>query len=70
MSYEAKEYKRLKEFMNAIVKKRGQSKKAIVEMINLCMKLNLGISKKDKMDILDTLRGIAEGKLFLEVHQK
>jgi len=56
--------------MNAIVKKRGQSKKAIVEMINLCMKLNLGISKKDKMDILDTLRGIAEGKLFLEVHQK
>jgi hypothetical protein len=53
--------------MNVIMKKRQQSKKAIIEMINLAMKTNVDVEPKEKFLTLDTLRSLTEGKLFLEV---
>ena len=51
-----------------IMKKRQQSKKAIIEMINLAMKMNMEVEPSERFLNLDTLRSITEGKLFLEVH--
>lgn len=49
------------------MKKRGQSKKAIIDMINLIMEKSAGIEQGEKFQMLDTIRNLAEGKLFLEV---
>ncbi len=67
LSFETKEYKRLREFLASIMKKRGQSKKAMIEMINLTMKRNLEVPRDEKLQTLDTIRNLTEGKLFLEV---
>jgi 26S proteasome regulatory subunit N5 len=49
------------------MKKRGQSKKAIIDMINLSMEKSETIDRREKFQILDTIRNLTEGKLFLEV---
>jgi hypothetical protein len=50
-----------------IMKKRGQSKKALVEMVDLTMKLSETVPPEERLGLLDTIRNITEGKLFLEV---
>lgn len=67
MSFENNEYDRFREYVALIMKKRGQSKKAIVEMIDLAMSKNKTIAREDKFKNLDTFRTLTEGKLFLEV---
>ena len=49
------------------MKKRGQSKKAIVEMVNLVIAKNSTIIRDEKLETLEVLRELTEGKLFLEV---
>lgn len=66
LSFAEKEYKYLREFIVSISKKRNQAKKAIIEMVNLTMKLNMEIEKKERFQTWETLREITEGKLFLE----
>ena len=67
LSFEAKEYRRLREFVTALTKKRGQSKKAMIEMVGLVMKLVTPIERTEKLQTLEMLRAVTEGKLFLEV---
>ena len=67
MSFENNEHERFREFVALIMKKRGQSKKANVEVIDLAMSKNKSIAREDKFKNLDTFRTLTEGKLFLEV---
>ena len=66
LSFEAKEHGRLREFVTALTKKRGQSKKALTEMVNLVMKLVQATERVEKLRTLEMLREVTEGKLFLE----
>jgi 26S proteasome regulatory subunit N5 len=54
--------------MLALVKRRAQAKRAITDMINLCMNTFLEKlpSKDEKLSMLASLREASEGKIFLE----
>jgi hypothetical protein len=58
----------MREFLMILTKRRGQAKKPIVDMVQLCMtdffeKLP---TRDDKYNLLHTLREASDGKLFLE----
>ena len=58
----------MREFLIQLCKRRGQAKKPIVEMVNLCQNTlfeKLG-SRTEKYKMLETLREACEGKMFLE----
>ena len=60
---------RMCSFIIALTKKRGQAKRAIVEMVNYSMELATKLPHLSKQKtLLNTLRTVTEGKLFLEVY--
>lgn len=68
MAWDHKELNRLREFLIILTKRRGQAKKAIIDMVQLCMDefLNQMPSREEKYNLLNTLREASDGKLFLE----
>jgi hypothetical protein len=54
--------------MVILIKRRGQAKKAIVDMVQLCISefLNRMPTREEKYNLLTTLRESSEGKMFLE----
>jgi len=68
LAWDHKELARLREFLVALTKRRGQAKKAVVDMVQLCMEefLPLLPTREEKYKMLATLREASEGKLFLE----
>ena len=54
--------------MLLIVKKRGQAKKAITEMIQLVVSfIDKMPTRLNKMNLIQTIREATEGKFFVEV---
>ena len=59
----------LREFMLMLIKRRGQAKKPITDMVQWCMSdavLNKLPSREERYKMLDALREASEGKMFLE----
>lgn len=54
--------------MVMLVKRRGQAKKAIVDMVQLAIDefLNKMPTREEKYTLLQTLREVSDGKMFLE----
>ena len=54
--------------MVMLVKRRGQAKKAIEDMVQLAITsfLEKTPNREEKYNLLKTLREVSEGKLFLE----
>lgn len=68
LSLDHREYTRLREFLIILTKRRGQAKKAITDMVQLCMNefLDKMPTREEKYNLIATLREASDGKLFLE----
>jgi 26S proteasome regulatory subunit N5 len=66
MCYEANNYKALKENLLLLNKRRAQLKVAIKRMVQRCMEILDSLPYDQKMDLLNTLITVTEGKIFVE----
>lgn len=69
LAFDHNELVRLREFMLMLIKRRGQAKKAIIDMVQWCMSdmvLNKLPSREERYKMLESLREASEGKMFLE----
>ncbi|CRG99039.1 26S proteasome regulatory subunit p55, putative [Plasmodium relictum] len=63
-------YKKVSEYLIFFNKKRGQLKRTIIDMINLCKSwINDIENKEEKLNLINTLCTISEGKIFVEVER-
>lgn len=67
--YAAKEWPKLHEHIVLLSKKRGQLKRAITDMIQLCMGWLPDLDKATKLELIATLNEVTKGKIFVEVEQ-
>ena len=67
-TFDEGDYPKLREFLLALVKRRGQAKKAITDMVALVMGTFLEKlpSREEKFTMLETLREACQGKMFTE----
>lgn len=63
MCYEAKNFKALKENLLLLNKRRSQLKAAIKAMVKRCMAILDTLPYDQKMDLLNTLINLTEGKV-------
>jgi len=63
LCYELKDYKALKENIILLSKRRGQLKAAIKKMVKKCMTFLPNLEYETKMDLLDNLLKVTEGKV-------
>ncbi|KAI8911773.1 hypothetical protein EDD86DRAFT_188772 [Gorgonomyces haynaldii] len=70
LSYEAKDYKLLNEYVAVLSKKRALLKQAVTKMIQECIKFVEQTSDMTKkLELIDTLRTVTDGKIFVEVER-
>ncbi|KAI4841504.1 26S proteasome regulatory subunit p55 [Plasmodium brasilianum] len=63
-------YEKVSEYLVFFNKKRGQLKRTIIDMINLCKNwINEIEDKETKLNLINTLCAISEGKIFVEVER-
>lgn len=68
IAFDAKEYYQLNELIKLLAKKRGQSKKAQIDMVQLSMKFIDQLPSIDlKTNLINTIKEVTEKKIFLEV---
>ncbi|KAL6051988.1 26S proteasome non-ATPase regulatory subunit 12 [Balamuthia mandrillaris] len=68
--YEAKDWLALNESLVTLSKRRGQSKKAVQQMVQEAMTFVEAITDMPiKLDLIKTLRNITEGKIFVEIER-
>jgi 26S proteasome regulatory subunit N5 len=65
--YEKKELAKLSEYILMIAKKRSQLKKVILDMVQTAMGWLDSLERKAKYDLMETLRQVTEGRIFVEV---
>lgn len=67
-AFDEKDNARVREWLLVMCKRRAQSKKAITDMVQLCMNTfkDKMPSREEKHSMLNTLRTATEGKIFLE----
>lgn len=66
-AYDHKETARLCEFIIFLTKRRGQAKKAVIEMNQLAMTfLDKMPDRQSRMQLIQTIREATEGKFFVE----
>lgn len=67
---EYQEWSSLNEYITLIAKKRSQSKQAITKMVQAAMELiEQTPSKEVKTDLINTLRKVTDGKIYVEVER-
>ncbi|CAG9809949.1 unnamed protein product [Chironomus riparius] len=65
--YDAKKWDLLNEYISVLAKKRSQSKQAIVKMVQECViYVDQTPDKETKIKLIDTLRVVTEGKIYVE----
>lgn len=68
--YDAKKWELLNEYIAILVKKRSQSKQAIVKMVQECVTyVDHSPDKETKIKLIDTLRIVTEGKIYVEIER-
>jgi 26S proteasome regulatory subunit N5 len=67
--FEAKDWPKLREFIVLLSKKRGQLKRAITDMVHLAMGWLDGLDKEKKIELIQTLSEVTDGKIFVEVEK-
>ncbi|KAJ3081454.1 26S proteasome non-ATPase regulatory subunit 12 [Quaeritorhiza haematococci] len=70
LCFEAKDWKLLNEHIVLLSKKHGLLKQAVTKMVQEAMTyIDQTPDKKIKLDLIDTLRTVTEGKIFVEVER-
>jgi len=68
--FEVRKWDLLNEYIAILVKKRSQSKQAIVKMVQECVTYVDQTPDKDtKIKLIDTLRTVTEGKIYVEIER-
>mmetsp|Transcript_62058 Transcript_62058/g.116037 ORF Transcript_62058/g.116037 Transcript_62058/m.116037 type:complete len:459 (+) Transcript_62058:79-1455(+) len=67
--FNAKEWSKLKENIITLPKKRGQLKRSTTDMVHLAMSWLDGLEKEQRLDLINTLNEVTEGKIFVEVEK-
>ena len=67
--YEANDYPRLNETITMLAKRRAQIKEAVGAMVRKAMEYLEGFSVAEKLALIETLRAVSEGKMFVEVER-
>lgn len=68
--FEVKNWNALNEYISLLVKRRSQLKQAVAKMVQHCLKYVDQTPDKDtKMKLIDTLRTVTEGKIYVEVER-
>lgn len=68
LTFDENDFPRLREFLIQLVKRRGQCKKAVTDMVELVMGTLLAKlpSREEKFMTLESLREACEGKMYTE----
>jgi len=69
LCYEAKEWGKLREHIVLLSKKRGQLKRSITDMVHQAMGWLDSQTKERKIELIETLTEVTDGKIFVEVEQ-
>jgi len=69
LCYEAKDYEKLKENIVLLSRRRGQLKQAVVKMVQEVCTYVDKLSKDLQYQLIDTLRSVTEGKIYVEVER-
>ncbi|XP_046660842.1 26S proteasome non-ATPase regulatory subunit 12 [Homalodisca vitripennis] len=68
--FEAKNWAALNEHIALLAKRRSQLKQAVVKMVQeCCTYVDLVPNKETKLKLIDTLRSVTEGKIYVEVER-
>jgi 26S proteasome regulatory subunit N5 len=67
--YKANEWSKLREHIVMLSKKRGQLKRSTTDMVHLAMGWIDGLSKEKKVELINTLNEVTDGKIFVEVEK-
>lgn len=68
--YESKNWSVLNEHISLLAKRRSQLKQAVVKMVQECCRYVDEIQEEDvKLKLIDTLRNVTEGKIYVEVER-
>mmetsp|Transcript_38677 Transcript_38677/g.87912 ORF Transcript_38677/g.87912 Transcript_38677/m.87912 type:complete len:443 (-) Transcript_38677:854-2182(-) len=68
--YEAKDWPKLNETITMLAKRRAQLKQAVTAMVQLASKyVDEQPSLEAKLQLIETLRAVSEGKMFVEVER-
>ena len=67
LAFDNREIARVREFLLVLTKRRGQAKKAIIDMVQWAQSVidNLP-SRAERYKMIETLREASDGKMFLE----
>jgi len=69
MYFDAKEWSKLKEHIVLLAKKRGQLRRAIMDMVHLAMSWLEGLDKEKQIELIACLNDVTDGKIFVEVEK-
>lgn len=69
LCFDNNEWGKLREYIVVLSKKRGQLKRAITDMVHQAMGWLDGLSKEKKLELIQTLTDVTEGKIFVEVEK-
>lgn len=67
--FDAKEWSKLREYIVLLSKKRGQLKRPITDMVHLAMSWLVDLDKEKKLELIETLNEVTNGKIFVEVEK-
>lgn len=68
--YNAQNWNYLNEYITILVKRRSQSKQAVAKMIQQCCEyVDKTPTKEIKLKLIDVLRTVTEGKIYVEVER-
>ncbi|XP_003746099.1 26S proteasome non-ATPase regulatory subunit 12 [Galendromus occidentalis] len=69
LCYETKNYTKLNEMVVALSKRRSQMKQAIQKMVQECCVYVDQLEGSEKLNLIDTLRNVTAGKIYVEVER-
>lgn len=67
--YDAGHWSKLREHIIVLAKKRGQLKRSTTDMVHLAMGWLEAQTKEKKLELIETLNEVTEGKIFVEVEK-
>jgi 26S proteasome regulatory subunit N5 len=67
--FKRKDYKTLNETLVSLMKKHGLLKQSATKMIQHAISLLDTVDLKTKLELIDTLRTVMDGKIFVEVER-
>mmetsp|Transcript_2316 Transcript_2316/g.3056 ORF Transcript_2316/g.3056 Transcript_2316/m.3056 type:complete len:444 (+) Transcript_2316:147-1478(+) len=69
LCYQQKDWKNLNNYLHVLAKRRGQLRTVVQDFVKEAMSYLDNMEKPQKLELLDTLRQITEGKMYVEIER-